>query len=574
MTTRRQLVTLAMTLLLGACGQAPAGGGGATNGGSAGGGAAASPGSDEVVVVVNGVSVTRGEYEQALFERFGVSYLEPFIEDRLVAQKAQEAGITVDEREVEASVQKDVDALLRTRFSGSEEALNAALAERGMTLEGWRKELAERARRDQRVAALLKKERSAESEAVKQRFEQKYGEDGVKVRVRHILVSTKVISSRFYPKEEYEAERPKLEAEVRTKANETLAALRGGGDFAALAKERSDDFTAARGGDLGEAWKGRFGKEFDEAVERLAVGAAPVLVTSRRGVHIIEVTSVERGVDFKGSAILVATAATGPEDKRTDAEREAAAQEKLKQVQAALKEGKPFGEVARELSDDLGTRVRGGDLGVFGRRRLGEEVDAALEAAPVPSVVGPVKTGRGYWLVDLKERTAAPTKDKKIVRHIFFSTEYDDVKKRKLEPRLEELAQAKAKDLLGKLQGGADFGALAEAESEDAYTRKTGGEYLNYRKASLGPEIWEAVQTMQPNGPAQIVQSKRGYHIVQLIERTRTELDAVKAEVLKELNEQPVGPAEQQAFLERLKEGATIERKIGPPPAPKLESPH
>lgn len=67
---------------------------------------------------------------------------------------------------------------------------------------------------------------------------------------------------------------------------------RGERKFEDVAKELSEDGSAASGGDLGWASPGQFVPEFEEALNRLAPGAISPPVTSRFGVHLIQV--VER----------------------------------------------------------------------------------------------------------------------------------------------------------------------------------------------------------------------------------------------------------------------------------------
>jgi len=62
--------------------------------------------------------------------------------------------------------------------------------------------------------------------------------------------------------------------------------------FEDLAREHSLDGSAAAGGDLGWAAPGQFVPEFEEALNALAVGGISAPVTSRFGVHLIQV--VER----------------------------------------------------------------------------------------------------------------------------------------------------------------------------------------------------------------------------------------------------------------------------------------
>jgi peptidyl-prolyl cis-trans isomerase SurA len=67
---------------------------------------------------------------------------------------------------------------------------------------------------------------------------------------------------------------------------------RGSGNFESLARQFSEDASAAQGGDLGWVNPGAFVPEFEEAMNRLSVGGISQPVVSRFGVHLIEV--VER----------------------------------------------------------------------------------------------------------------------------------------------------------------------------------------------------------------------------------------------------------------------------------------
>ena len=67
---------------------------------------------------------------------------------------------------------------------------------------------------------------------------------------------------------------------------------RGAASFENLARQYSEDASAAQGGDLGWVNPGAFVPEFEEAMNRLAVGGLSQPVSSRFGIHLIEV--VER----------------------------------------------------------------------------------------------------------------------------------------------------------------------------------------------------------------------------------------------------------------------------------------
>lgn len=95
------------------------------------------------------------------------------------------------------------------------------------------------------------------------------------VRASHILLKTE----------------GKDEAAVKAKAETLLKLVKGGADFASLAKKESeDDQSKAQGGDLDYFGRGRMVKEFEEVAFSLPVGQVSDVVKSSFGFHIIKVT--------------------------------------------------------------------------------------------------------------------------------------------------------------------------------------------------------------------------------------------------------------------------------------------
>ena len=63
----------------------------------------------------------------------------------------------------------------------------------------------------------------------------------------------------------------------------------GKADFAALARQHSQDGSAGNGGDLGWVSPGQFVPEFESVMNRLAAGQISEPLISRFGVHLIQV---------------------------------------------------------------------------------------------------------------------------------------------------------------------------------------------------------------------------------------------------------------------------------------------
>jgi peptidyl-prolyl cis-trans isomerase D len=98
-----------------------------------------------------------------------------------------------------------------------------------------------------------------------------------RVRVRHILIKTQ-----GKPKEEA----PKLKA----KAEDLLKQLKGGADFADLAKKNSEDTgSAEKGGELGWIVKGQTVPNFEKAAFSLDAGTLSGIIETEYGYHILQV---------------------------------------------------------------------------------------------------------------------------------------------------------------------------------------------------------------------------------------------------------------------------------------------
>jgi len=121
-------------------------------------------------------------------------------------------------------------------------------------------------------------------EEIKAYFEQHQDEFGKpeQRRARHILIAVG------------ESADEAAVAKARERAAEVVTRLRGGEDFAALAKEMSDDpGSASNGGDLGTFGRGVMDPAFEEATFSAAVGAISDPVRTPFGFHVIEVTEID-----------------------------------------------------------------------------------------------------------------------------------------------------------------------------------------------------------------------------------------------------------------------------------------
>ncbi|MCG0276644.1 MAG: peptidylprolyl isomerase [Thermosediminibacteraceae bacterium] len=219
-------------------------------------------GSKEVVARVNGEEISKEELYDVMVKSIGREALDYLISQKIIELEAKKQNISVSEEEIQKELEKVYE------YYGGEEAFKLNLQMNGYSLEEYKKDLA----REIKIKKLLEPKISITEDELKAYFEEnKEDFDREKqVRARHILV------------------------ENEEKANEIIAKLKSGEDFAKLANQYSiDTATKENGGDLGFFSSGDMVKEFEEAAFSLKVGEISSPVKTQYGYHIIKVEEIK-----------------------------------------------------------------------------------------------------------------------------------------------------------------------------------------------------------------------------------------------------------------------------------------
>lgn len=144
--------------------------------------------------------------------------------------------------------------------------------------------------------------------------------------------------------------------------------------------------------------------------------------------------------------------------------------------------------------------------------------------------------------------------DKQVkVRHILISVPQG------ADAKTDAAAKAKAQALLDQIRKGADFAALAKANSNDPGSKDSGGE-LGYVKAdgTMVPAFQNAAMALQPGQTSDLVKTQFGYHIIQAEARDEAHdkpLSEVAGEIRPILEQQNSGKA-LQAFASQVAQDA------------------
>jgi peptidyl-prolyl cis-trans isomerase D len=127
-------------------------------------------------------------------------------------------------------------------------------------------------------------------------------------------------------------------------------------------------------------------------------------------------------------------------DQHTDEE----ARRLVEQAKGRIAGGEDFAAVAREVSEDTGSKARGGDLGFFGRGAMVPAFEEAAFGAQQGELVGPVQSSFGYHLIQVTDRRAGGTTP--------FAEVQDSIRSRIAQEKAGELAEKRARELAQRLQ--------------------------------------------------------------------------------------------------------------------------
>ncbi len=117
--------------------------------------------------------------------------------------------------------------------------------------------------------------------------------------------------------------------------------------------------------------------------------------------------------------------------QKGDSQAEKSALIKIKEIQSKLKK-EDFSKLAKQYSEDVGSKGKGGDLGFFTRGRMVPEFEKVAFSLEKGSVSSAIQTSYGYHLIKVVARKKAKTdslksKEKDIARRLLQTMKVDGV---------------------------------------------------------------------------------------------------------------------------------------------------
>jgi peptidyl-prolyl cis-trans isomerase SurA len=366
--------------------------------------AAAPRGGDYILAVVNQELVTAAEVERRVAQlkddarrsnsrlpderELRRQVLENLIDERVILTNAREAGVKVDDAEVDRAVQA-----VAAQNQLTLPQLQQRLRQEGVDYSRFRSNL-----RDQMLVDRMREREVASRIKVSDKeiddFVAKQAASGTNVEynIAQILVTVP------------EGATPQVAAEREARARTALQRVRSGADFAATAREFSEDGNRERGGEIGLRTADRLPDVFVNRVKTMKPGdVAPELLRSGAGFHVLKLLDRKESAGFKVRQTHVRHILLRPTAQLS---QEAARQRLAEMKRDVVAGSRRFEDLARQYSQD-GSAQNGGDLGWTSPGQLVPEFEEPMNALRDGGVSDPVVSRFGVHLIQVLGRREA-----------------------------------------------------------------------------------------------------------------------------------------------------------------------
>lgn len=355
---------------------------------------------DRIVAIVDQVVITEKELADriksvtAQLEKQGTELpppailekqiLERMITDRLQLQFASQTGLRVDDNQLDKTIE---------RIAGQNKmdipAFKKALLEDGIQYRKFREDI----RNEITLARLREREvdnriNITESEIDSFIALQAASNSSDEYEISHILIRAA------------EDTTPEDLKKLRAKAEDALAQLQAGKDFAKISASHSDAPNALEGGNLGWRNGSQIPALFLEAIKPLKSGELTTILRSPNGFHILKVTNRRGGTS---PLVVGQTHVRHILIKFSEVVSEKDALTRITGIKDRLDHGEKFEELARQYSDD-GSAKSGGNLGWVNPGDTVPEFEKTMNVLAVGEISNIIKTQFGLHVLQVLER--------------------------------------------------------------------------------------------------------------------------------------------------------------------------
>ena len=211
---------------------------------------------------------------------------------------------------------------------------------------------------------------------------------------------------------------------IENEAVSLLERLENGESFEKLAASYSAGQKALEGGFLGWRTSAELPSLFAEVVTELTVGEVSQPLRSGAGFHILKL-SEKRGNTVKFlDQTLARHILVQPSEIRTDNQAEML----INDIYKRLKQGEDFKQLARQFSEDPGSKMDGGELGWSNPGDYDPAFEMTLNATEIGQLSEPVKSSFGWHIIEVMDRRnedVSQEEQKNRAYQIIFKRKFD-----------------------------------------------------------------------------------------------------------------------------------------------------
>jgi len=201
-----------------------------------------------------------------------------------------------------------------------------------------------------------------------------------------------------------------------------------GESFKKLATTYSSDQNALEGGSLGWRKAAELPTLFVEEVKNMKVGQISNLIRSGAGFHIIRLAEKKGDVVKFEDQTLVRHILVQPSEIRSEKQTE----ELINLIHSKLIDGEEFKQLARQYSEDPGSKMSGGDLGWNNSGTFDPAFEAEIKNSNIGQISKPFKSGFGWHILEVLER-----RNEDISENVRKNKAYQIIFNRKFEQELQ-----------------------------------------------------------------------------------------------------------------------------------------
>jgi peptidyl-prolyl cis-trans isomerase D len=197
------------------------------------------------------------------------------------------------------------------------------------------------------------------------------------------------------------------------------------------------------------------------------------------------------------------------------------ARKKALDVLKEARSGKDFGELARNYSDDPGSRDKGGDLGFFTKDRMVKPFSDVAFSMKIGEISEPIRTPFGWHIIKVEEIQEA--------KEPVLAEVADQIRNKLVEDEARTLAFDRAEEIYEACYGAGNISEVAKRNQLKVHETDLFPENGPIEGVKEAREFSKTAFALGENEVGEPIQLSDGYYILQLVAKQAASIPALKS---------------------------------------------